>query len=351
MKLARSISFVLLVSLCAWLATRLSAPLSGVASADEKVTLQGTGATFPAPLYQRWFSEYNKIHPEVQINYQALGSGAGVKQFQDGLVNFGASDAAMTDEEIAKVPGGVQLVPLTAGEIALAYNVAGVKGLKLPRDVYSGIFLGKITKWSDPKIKAANPGLTLPDQDITVVRRADSSGTTFVFTTHLAAISEEWKKGPGIGTTVKWPASDKFVASPKNDGVAATLRQTPGSIGYVEYAFGKFSKMEMALLQNKSGQFVAPGGKGGEEALGSVKLPADLRAWLPDPEGAQAYPIATYTWLLLYKKNSDPKKAAALRELVDYCLTEGQKMSAQMGYIPLPESVSTTVRKAVASVQ
>ena len=169
-----------------------------------------------------------------------------------------------------------------------------------------------------------------------MVRRADSSGTTFVFTTHLAAISDEWKKGPGVGTTVKWPASDKFVASPKNDGVAATLRQTPGSIGYVEYAFAKFAKLEMAQLQNKAGQFVAPGGKGGEEALASVKLPPDLRAWLPDPEGAQAYPIATYTWLLLYKKNSDPKKAAALRELVDYCLTEGQKMSAQMGYIPLP---------------
>jgi phosphate transport system substrate-binding protein len=229
--------------------------------------------------------------------------------------------------------------------------VAGVKGLKLPRDVYAGIFLGKITKWTDPKIKAANPGVSLPEHDITVVRRADSSGTTFVFTTHLAAISEEWKKGPGVGTTVKWPSMDKFVASPKNDGVAATLRQTPGSIGYVEYAFAKFAKLEMAALQNKAGQFVAPGGKGGEEALASVKLPADLRAWLPDPEGAQAYPIATYTWLLLYKKNPDPKKAAALRELVDYCLTEGQKMSAQMGYIPLPEAVVSVVRKASASVQ
>jgi len=321
------------------------------APAQERVRLTGSGASFPFPLYSAWFKSFSGKQATISVDYQAKGSGAGIQDFINKTVDFAASDAAMTDEEIAKVPGGVQLVPLTGGEIALAYNVAGVKGLKLPRDVYSGIFLGKITKWSDPKIKAANPGLTLPDQDITVVRRADSSGTTFVFTTHLAAISEEWKKGPGVGTTVKWPASDKFVASPKNDGVAATLRQTPGSIGYVEYAFGKFSKMEMALLQNKSGQFVAPGGKGGEEALASVKLPADLRAWLPDPEGAQSYPIATYTWLLLYKKNSDPKKAAALRELVDYCLTEGQKMSAQMGYIPLPESVSATVRKAAASVQ
>src|SRR5262249_18312496 len=246
---------------------------------------------------------------------------------------------------------GVQLLPMPAGEIAVGYNLAGVKGLKLPRDVYAGIFLGKITRWSDPKIKAANVGASLPDQEITVVRRADSSGTTFVFTSHLAAISDDWKKGPGIGTTVKWPASDKFVASPKNDGVAATIRQTPGAIGYLEYAFAKFAKVEMALLQNKSGQFVAAGGKGGEEALASVKLPANLRAWLPDPESVNAYPIVTYTWLLAYRKNADAKKAATLRELVDYCLTEGQKMSAQMGYIPLPESVVSTVRQAAANIQ
>ena len=318
--------------------------------AQDRVRLTGSGASFPFPLYSAWFKSFSSHHKSVSVDYQAKGSGAGIQDFINRTVDFAASDAAMTDEDIAKVPGGVQLLPMTGGEIALAYNL-GAKGLKLPRDVYAGIFLGKITKWSDPKIKAANPGASLPDQDITVVRRADSSGTTFVFTTHLAAISDEWKKGPGVGTTVKWPSSDKFVASPKNDGVAATLRQTPGSIGYVEYAFAKFAKLEMAQLQNKAGQFVAPGGKGGEEALASVKLPPDLRAWLPDPEGAQAYPIATYTWLLLYKKNADPKKAAALRELVDYCLTEGQKMSAQMGYIPLPEGVATTVKKAAASVQ
>ena len=321
------------------------------AGAQDRVRLTASGASFPFPLYSAWFKSFSGTSKGVSVDYQAKGSGAGIQDFLNHTVDFAASDAAMTDEEISKVPGGVQLLPMTAGEITLAYNVAGVKGLKLPRDVYAGIFLGKVTKWSDPKIKAANPGASLPDQGITVVRRADSSGTTFVFTTHLAAISDEWKKGPGIGTTVKWPGSDKFVASPKNDGVAATLRQTPGAIGYVEYAFAKFAKLEMASLQNKAGQYVTPGGKGGEEALASVKLPADLRAWLPDPEGPQAYPIATYTWLLLYKKNTDPKKAAALRELVDYCLTEGQKVSAQMGYIPLPESVASVVKKAAANVQ
>lgn len=250
------------------------------------------------------------------------------------------------------MPGGVQLLPMTAGEIVLGYNLPGnPKGLKLPRDVYVGIFLGKITKWSDPKLKAANPGMSLPDTDITVVRRADASGTTFVFTQHLSAISEEWKKGPGAGTTVNWPKSDKFVASPKNDGVTATIKQTPGSIGYIEYAFAKFSKIEMALLQNKAGQYVAPGGPGGPDALASVKLPDDLRAWITDPEGAKSYPIATYTWMLFYKDNKDPKKAAALREMVDYCVSEGQKMSEQMGYIPLPASVVAAVRKASSSIQ
>jgi phosphate transport system substrate-binding protein len=321
------------------------------AGAQERVRLTGSGASFPFPLYSAWFKTFSGSHKGVAVDYQAKGSGAGIQDFTNRTVDFAASDAAMTDEQIAKVPGGVVLLPMTAGEIALAYNLQGVKDLKLPRDVYPAIFLGKITKWSDPKIKAANPGATLPDQDITVARRADSSGTTFVFTTHLSAVSEEWRKGPGAGTTVKWPSSDKFVASPKNDGVAATIRQTPGAIGYIEYAFGKFAKVEMALVQNKAGQYVAPGGKGGEDALASVKLPPDLRAWLPDPEGAKAYPLATYTWLLAYKKNQDAKKAAALRELVDWCLTDGQKMSAQMGYIALPESVAGEVRKAAANIQ
>jgi len=329
----------------------VSALVTSMASAQDKLRLTGSGASFPFPLYSTWFKNFSTAQKSISVDYQAKGSGAGIQDFINHTVDFAASDAAMTDEEMAKVPGGVQLLPMTAGEIALAYNLAGVKGLKLPRDVYAGIFLGKITKWSDPKIKAANPGASPSDQDITVVRRADSSGTTFVFTTHLSAISEEWKKGPGAGTTVKWPSGDKLVASPKNDGVAATIRQTPGAIGYVEYAFAKFAKLEMASLQNKAGQYVTPGGKGGEEALASVKLPADLRAWLPDPEGAQAYPIATYTWLLLYKKNPDAKKAAALRELVDYCLTEGQKVSSQMGYIPLPPSVASVVKKAAENVQ
>jgi phosphate transport system substrate-binding protein len=324
----------------------------GLARAQERMRLTGSGASFPFPIYSAWFKAFSAKHKSVTVDYQAKGSGAGIQDFVNRTVDFAASDAAMTDADMAKVPGGVQLLPMTAGEIVLGYNLPGnPKGLKLPREVYAGIFLGKITKWSDPRLKAANPGMNLPDSDITVVRRADASGTTFVFTQHLSAISEEWKKGPGTGTTVTWPKSDKFVASPKNDGVTATVKQTPGAIGYIEYAFAKFSKIEMALLQNKAGQYVAAGGHGGAEALASVKLPDDLRAWITDPEGATSYPIATYTWMLFYRDNKDPKKAAALREMVDYCLTEGQKMSESMGYIPFPANVVAAVRKASSSIQ
>jgi phosphate transport system substrate-binding protein len=240
---------------------------------------------------------------------------------------------------------------MTAGEIVLSYNLPGNPKIKLPRDAYAAIFLGKITKWNDPKLKAANPGVDLPDKDITVVRRADASGTTFVFTQHLSAISPDWKNAHGHGTTVNWPKSDKFVAAPKNDGVSATIKQTPGAIGYVEYAFAIGAKLEMAELQNKAGHFVTPSGESGAEALANVKLPADLRAWAPDPEGPKSYPMVTYTWMMFYKKGPDPKKAAALREMVGYCLTEGQKLSDKMGYIPLPKNVVETVRQASANIQ
>jgi len=333
-------------------AAMLIAAAAATAPADDTLRLTGSGATFPFPLYSTWFKAYSGKNKAVTVDYQGKGSGAGIQDFINHTVDFAASDAAMTDEQIAKVPGGVQLLPMTGGEIVIGYNLPGnPKGLKLPRDVYPAIFLGKITKWSDPKIKAANPGMTLPDLDITVVRRADASGTTFVFTSHLAAISEEWSKGPGSGTTVNWPKSDKMVASPKNDGVTATIKQTPGAIGYIEYAFAKFSKIEMAQLQNRAGQFVSAGGEGGPAALAGAQLPANLRAWVTDPDGARAYPIATYTWMLFYKENKDAKKAAALRQLVEFCLADGQKMATGLGYIPLPDNVIAAVRKASASIQ
>jgi len=333
---------VLLCSLCL-------APAHAMA---QTVKLKGSGASFPFPLYGRWFKEYGKVNQHVQVDYQAKGSGAGIKDFVNKTVDFAASDAAMTDEEIAEVEGGVQLLPMTAGEIVLAYNLPnGPKDLKLSREAYTKMFLGQITKWNDPLIATANPGATLPDTAITVVRRADSSGTTFVFTQHLSAVSAAWKNGPGSGMTVNWPSTDKMVASPKNDGVAATIKQTPGAIGYIEYGFAKLAKLPMAWLENKAGKFVEPGLASGQAALASVTLPADFRAWLPDPDGAAAYPIVSYTWMLFYKKYSDPKMAEAIRDVVQWCLTEGQKVSDEMGYIPLPNQVVEVVAKATNNIQ
>src|SRR5215510_10258865 len=345
MRRSYSGSVLLLVMLC-------SLCLAASDAAAQMVKLKGSGASFPFPLYGRWFKEYGKVNKQVQVDYQAKGSGAGIKDFVNKTVDFAASDAAMTDEEIASVDLGVQLLPMTAGEIVLAYNLPnGPKDLKLSREAYTKIFLGQITKWNDPVIAKANPGATLPDTAITVVRRADSSGTTFVFTQHLSAVSAAWKNGPGSGMTVNWPSTDKMVASPKNDGGAATLKQTPGAIGYIEYGFAKLAKLPMTWLENKAGKFVAPGLASGRAALASVTLPADFRAWLPDPDGDASYPIVTYTWMLFYKKYSDPKMAEAIRDVVKYCLTEGQKVSDEMGYIPLPSQVVEVVAKAVNNIQ
>jgi len=325
---------------------------SNTVMAEGPVRVTGSGASFPFPLYSTWFKTYSRANGNVIIDYQAKGSGAGIRDFITEIVDFAASDAAMNDKEIAEVKKGVQLLPMTAGEIVFAYNLPGApKNLKLSREAYVDIFLGKIKKWNDPLIVKENPGINLPDLDITVVRRADSSGTTYVFTKHLSYISEAWKNGPGTGKSVNWPSSDKFIAAPKNDGVTATIRQTPGSIGYIEYGYAKLTKLEMAALQNKSGKFIVPSEASGQAALAGATMPADLRVWLPDPEAEEAYPIVTYTWMMFYKQYDDPKKAALLRDVVQWCLTEGQKMSSRLGYIPLPANVVEAVSKAAANIK
>lgn len=318
------------------------------AKAQTPITLQGAGATFPAPLYQRWFQEFTKTNPAIRVNYQPVGSGAGIKQFTEGLVQFGASDAAMTDEQIAQVKSGVVLLPMTAGSIVLAYNLPGVDVLKLSRAAYVDVFLGKITKWSDPAIAAANPGVKLPDTPITVVTRSDGSGTTYVFTNHLAAVSEAWKSGPGVGTSVQFPVG---VGGKGNAGVTALLKQTPGAIGYVEFGYAEQTKMPMAVLENKSGKYVKADLASAQAALADVELPPDLRAWIPDPASEAAYPIVTYTWLLCYKQYADAGVSSALKAVIRYGLTDGQKLSAELGYVPLPEAVAKTVLEASATIQ
>jgi phosphate transport system substrate-binding protein len=310
--------------------------------------LSGAGASFPAPLYQRWAVEFNKLHPNVQINYQSVGSGAGVKQFTQGTVNFAASDAAMSDEEIEKVKQGVVMIPATAGSIVIAYNLPEVKDLKLSRDTYVAIFLGKIAKWNDPAIAKDNPDVKLPDLPINVAFRSDGSGTTFVFTKHLAAISKDFADEVGSDKSVTWPIG---AGGKGNEGVTALVKQTPGTVGYVEYGYAVNNGLSMASLQNKAGKFVKPTDESGAATLAHVEFPENLRVWPEDPTGDDDYPIATFTWLLLYKKYSDAEKLKALKEFVTYGLTDGQKFSTELGYIPLPAPVVEKSKAALASVQ
>jgi phosphate transport system substrate-binding protein len=306
--------------------------------------LQGAGASFPAPLYTKWFKDYAATHPTVQIDYQSVGSGSGVKAVIDKTVDFGASDAAMTPEEIARVPEGVRLFPMTAGSIVLTYNLEGVTDLKLSRKTYTNIFLGKVKTWNDPEIAASNPGVKLPKTPINVVVRADSSGTTFVFTKHLSEISPEFAASPGVNKMPSWPVGTR---SKGNEGVTASLKTTPGSIGYIEYGYAKSQNMPMAQLENKAGKFIAPTTASGQAALASVEMPENMIAWASDPAGDGAYPIVTFTWLILYGQYKEAAKLNALRDFVKFAASDGQASCEPLGYIPLPRSVADKVLAAV----
>ena len=336
-----------------WLGMLAAAGLSllscgGGKETTDVVKLQGAGASFPAPLYLKWFKSYSGSHQNVEIDYQSVGSGSGVKSFIDKTVDFGASDAAMKPEDIARVDTGVQLLPMTAGSIVLTYNLKGVTDLKLSRKAYAGIFLGKVTKWNDPLIAKANPGVNLPDTPVNVIVRADSSGTTFVFTKHLSTISEDFAKSPGANNMPNWAVGTR---SKGNEGVTASIMTTPGSIGYIEYGYAKSQKLPMAILENKSGSFVAPTTASGQAGLASAQLPENMIVWASDPDAKDAYPIVTYTWLLCYKQYQDKKKLEALKNLLDYCLTDGQKEAESLGYIPVPPDVLEKVKAAVQNIQ
>jgi phosphate transport system substrate-binding protein len=313
------------------------------------VTLQGSGATFPAPLYKRWFVEYFAEHPDVRVNYSPIGSGAGIRQFTAGLTSFGASDAGMSKKEIEKLPGdfgGVLLLPMTAGEIVLSYNLPLAEPLRLSREAYIKIFLRQITRWNDPAIVEDNPGVPLPDEEITVVTRADSSGTTYAFTTHMAAVASalhiDWT--PGVDKSVPWK---KSIAAQGNDGVAALIQLTPGAIGYVEFGYAELAHLSMAALENHSHQFVVPdaSGRSGELALEGAPIPDDLQIRVADPETRGAYPIVTYTWVLGRRHYDDPREAETLKTLLLDCLTDRkQDIARQLGYVKMPEAVVDRIR-------
>jgi phosphate transport system substrate-binding protein len=326
--------------------------MDSLVSDSQKINLQGAGSTFVSPLMWRWIEQYDSSHSDVSVTYSAVGSGEGINRFVNGSVDFGASDSAMNDAEIARMQPpagrGVKLIPVAAGEVVVAYNIEGLNGiLALPRDVYSDIFLGRITYWNDARIVAANPGLKLPARQIQVIARKDSSGTTFAFTNHLSSISDLWRKGPGAAKLIDWPG--RTIVTSGNEGVAQKLKISKYSIGYVEYGFAKRLGISMAALENRAGKFVTPGAESGESALASAvaDIPDNLRLFLPDPDGLSAYPIVSLVWLLLPQINTDFRKKDALTGLVDWFLTVGQPNSTEMGYIPLPENLISLARKSL----
>jgi phosphate transport system substrate-binding protein len=322
-------------------------------AAPPGIQISGAGATFPAPLYKRWIEEYRKLHEDVVISYEAIGSGEGTKRFLNQEVDFGASDAALNDEQMAKIERGVKLIPATAGILVLAYNLKGLRGsLKLPRDVYVDIFSGAITSWNDPRIKRANPELSLPSKGILLVARQDSSGTTFAFTNHLAAVNKEWRdRGPGIGKVVQWPAN--AMTARGNEGVAGRIKISEGAIGYVEYGFATRAGLDMAWLENKSGKFIEPVLAGGQATLTDTQaeMPQNLRMFFPDPTGPDSYPLVTYSWVLLYGKYPDSQKAAAVKEFVKWGIVEGQRYAGPLGYCHVPSNVVGLANRAIEEIK
>ncbi|MBK1646186.1 phosphate ABC transporter substrate-binding protein PstS [Thiocapsa imhoffii] len=314
----------------------------------------GAGATFPEPLYQEWIRRYNAKQTEAHFVYEGGGSGEGVKRFIAEKVDFGASDSAMTDEQIAQVARGTTLIPATAGMVVLAYNLPGVEGeLRLPRDVYVDIFLGKVWKWDDPRIVAANPHLDLPSKLIQTVVRRDGSGTTFVFTNHLGTISPTWlTEGPGIGTLMNWPGG--AMTGNGNEGVAHKIKISHGSIGYIEYYFASRLGLPIATLQNRAGNFVRPDAESGRrtlEAAATAGMPENLRLFVPDPEAEDAYPIVSLSWLLLYGQYPEPAKATALKAAVTWALDAGQPIAEELGYIPLPANIVSAASRALDTIR
>ncbi len=323
------------------------------AAATSGADLTGAGATFPQPIYQRWFYDYAE-KTGVKINYQSIGSGGGIQQLSQQTVDFGASDSPMTDDEIAKAKGGHVLhFPTVIGAVAVTYNVPGVpENLKLSGDVVADIFLGKITRWNDGRILALNPGTKLPAEDILVVHRSDGSGTTYIFTDYLAAISPAWKTAPGKGKEVSWPVG---LGAKGNEGVAGQIRQTPGSIGYVELAYANQNKMAVAAIKNSAGTFVLPSLEGATAAAAGIAqaLPqdSDFRISIVNAPGANAYPVSSFTWLLVYENQSDAGKARKLIDFIQWALTDGQKTAPTLDYAPLPENMVQMEQQRLATIK
>ena len=323
--------------------------LTGVsATASAQLMINGAGATFPYPIYSKWFDEYAKVDPSVRFNYQSIGSGGGQKQILAQTVDFGASDGPMSDDNLAKAPGKLLHIPTVAGADVVAYNLPGNPVLKLDGDAIAGIFLGQIKKWNDPKITALNPGATLPDQEILVVHRSDGSGTTYIWTDYLSKISPEWKTKVGTNTSVNWPTG---IGGKGNEGVAGQVKQTPGALGYVELIYATQNKMPYAEIKNAAGEFMKPTLESITAALATADVPDDFRFSMTNAPGKDAYPIAGATWLLVYQQQKDAAKGKKLVEFLKWSLTDGEKMAKDLQYAPLPESVQQRVLKRIDEIK
>jgi phosphate transport system substrate-binding protein len=320
----------------------LAAPLA----AQTVTTINGAGATFPYPMYSKWFDEYHKLHADVQINYQSIGSGGGIRQVTEGTVDFGASDGPMTDEQLAKVKGKILHIPTVLGADVPVFNVEGVAELDFTGPVLADIFLGKITKWNDPAIAKINPKAKLPDAPITVVHRADGSGTTYVWVDYLSKVSPEWLSKVGKATSVNWPVG---LGGKGNEGVAGLVKQTPNSIGYVELIYAKQNSMTFGAVQNKAGKFMKADLASVSAAAAGAKIPADYRVSITDAPGAKAYPVSSFTWLLIYEKNP-PEKGKIIKDFLNWMVDKGQGMTQDLSYAPLPENVKSMVKKTIKTI-
>ena len=318
------------------------------AGASAQLLINGAGATFPQPIYTKWFDEYAKVDPSVRFNYQGIGSGGGQKQILSETVDFGASDGPMSDENIAKAPRPLWHIPTVAGAVVVTYNVPGNPKLKLDGPTLAAIFLGKITKWDDPAITGQNRGVSLPSQDILVVHRSDGSGTSFIFTDYLSHVSAEWKSKVGTNTAVDWPVG---LGGKGNAGVAGQVKQSPGALGYVELAYATQNKVPYADLKNAAGNYITPSLDSITEALATATIPDDFRFSMVNPPGEKAYPISGTTWLLVYAQQKDPVKGKKLVEFLRWAYSDGEKMAAALDYAPLPPSVQQRALARVNSIK
>jgi phosphate transport system substrate-binding protein len=318
---------------------------AGAASAAAPLLVTGAGATFPFPLYSRWFSEYGKLHPDVRFNYQSIGSGGGIQQITNGTVDFGASDAPMTDEELANSPDVVH-VPTVLGAVVVIYQ-APVPALRLTPETLAAIFLGRIQRWNDPALAAANPGAKLPDAAISVIHRSDGSGTTFVFSDYLSKVSPEWKQKVGAAKSVRWPAG---LGAKGNEGVTGLVKQVPGAIGYVELAYAVQNRLPMAELRNRDGAFVKPTIEATSAAAAGAAIPDDFRVSITDAAGKGAWPMASFTYVLVRRSPREPAKGAAVVEFLRWAVHDGQKLAPPLDYAPLPKPVVEKVSATLATL-